>query len=67
LTIRWHDQLRVVHAEGQGSLKLAAVELGRTLFESAEYLAREREPHWYVYDLYKTGQLFNSQVCPAAA
>jgi YD repeat-containing protein len=35
-------------------LKLAALELGRTLFESAAYAARNREPHWYVYDLYKT-------------
>lgn len=48
----WHDLLRVAHAEG--SLKLAAVELGRTLFESAEYLTRDRNAHWYVYDLYKT-------------
>lgn len=50
----WHDQLRVGYAQGQGSLKLAAIELGRTLFESAEYAARNRNAHWYVYDLYKT-------------
>lgn len=36
------------------SLKLAAIELGRTLFESASYMSREREPHWYVQDLYRT-------------
>ena len=35
-------------------MKLAAVALGKTLFESAEYAARNRDDHWYVYDLYKT-------------
>ena len=50
----WKDQFRVAYAQGQTSLKLAAVELGKTLFESAEYAARGRDNHWYVYDLYKT-------------
>lgn len=50
----WNDQLRVAYAQGQTSLKLAAVELGKTLLESAEYDARQRDPHQYVYDLYKT-------------
>jgi YD repeat-containing protein len=50
----WKDQLRVAYAQGQTSLKLAAVELGKTLFESAEYAARNRTDHWYIYDLYKT-------------
>ena len=50
----WNDQLRVAYAQGQTCLKLAAVELGKTLFESAEYAARQRNDHWYVYDLYKT-------------
>ncbi|HKS11116.1 MAG TPA: DUF4214 domain-containing protein, partial [Pyrinomonadaceae bacterium] len=50
----WNDQLRVAYAQGQTSLKLAAVEFGKTLFESAEYAARNRNDHWYVYDLYKT-------------
>ena len=36
----WYDQLRVAYGQGQTSLKLAAIELGRTLFESAEYAAR---------------------------
>ena len=49
----WYDQLRVGHGQGLESLKLAAIELGRTLFESAEYAARNRNDHWYVYDLYK--------------
>ena len=53
-TTYWHDQLRVAHGQGSASLKLAAVDLGRTLFESAEYLTRDRNAHWYVYDLYKT-------------
>src|SRR5215216_3440578 len=50
----WNDQFRVAYAQGQISLKLAAVELGKTLFESAEYAARTRADRWYVYDLYKT-------------
>ena len=50
----WNDQLRVAYAQGQTSLKLAAVELGKTLFESAEYANRQRQPSEYVYDLYKT-------------
>ena len=47
-TTYWHDQLRVAHANSQTALKLAAIELGRTLFESAEYAARNRDNHWYV-------------------
>jgi YD repeat-containing protein len=50
----WYDHLRVAYGQGQESLKLAAVEFGRTLFESAEYAGRNRNNHWYVYDLYKT-------------
>jgi YD repeat-containing protein len=50
----WNDQLRVAYAQGQASVKLAAVEFAKTLFESAEYGARNRNDHWYVYDLYKT-------------
>jgi YD repeat-containing protein len=50
----WNDQLRVAYAQGQASVKLAAVEFGKTLFESAEYAGRNRNDHWYVYDLYKT-------------
>ena len=53
-TTYWYDQLRVAYANGSTSLKLASIELGRTLFESAEYAARNRNAHWYVYDLYKT-------------
>ncbi len=53
-TTYWHDQLRVAYGNSATSLKLAGIELGRTLFESAEYAARNRNAHWYVYDLYKT-------------
>ena len=53
-TTYWFDQLRVGYGQGQESLKLAAIELGRTLFDSAEYAARNRDNHSYVYDLYKT-------------
>jgi YD repeat-containing protein len=50
----WNDQLRVAYAQSQTSLKLAAIELGKTLFESAEYATRQRTNSEYVYDLYKT-------------
>ena len=50
----WNDQVRVAYAQGQTSVMLAGVALGKTLFESAEYAARNRNDHWYVYDLYKT-------------
>src|SRR5689334_4345845 len=50
----WNDQFRVAYGQGQTSLKLAAIELGKTLFESTDYAARQRDNHWYVYDLYKT-------------
>ena len=50
----WNDQFRRGYLHGQGSLQLAASELGKTLFESAEYAGRNRSDHWYVYDLYKT-------------
>ena len=50
----WNDQLRVAYVQGAESVKLAAVAAGKTLFESAQYAARNRDNHWYVYDLYKT-------------
>ncbi|HEX2271653.1 MAG TPA: DUF4214 domain-containing protein, partial [Pyrinomonadaceae bacterium] len=46
--------MRVAYGQNPTSLKLAAVELGKTLFESAKYGNRNRDNHWYVYDLYKT-------------
>jgi YD repeat-containing protein len=53
-TLYWNYQLRAGYNESAVSLKLAAIELGRTLFESAAYAARGRDAHGYVYDLYKT-------------
>ena len=53
-TNHWYDQLRVAYGQGQTSLKSAGIELGRTLFQSAEYGGRNRDAHEYVYDLYKT-------------
>jgi YD repeat-containing protein len=50
----WRDQFRAGYAHGQGSLMLAAIEMGKTLFESKTYDERNRDNHWYVYDLYKT-------------
>ena len=42
----WNDQLRVAYPKGSSSVKLAAIELGKTLFESAEYAARNRRLSW---------------------
>ncbi|HET6977827.1 MAG TPA: DUF4214 domain-containing protein [Pyrinomonadaceae bacterium] len=53
-TLFWNYQLRAAFNQSQTSLKLAAIELGKTVFESASYAARSRSAHWYVYDLYKT-------------
>ncbi|HEX6717028.1 MAG TPA: DUF4214 domain-containing protein, partial [Pyrinomonadaceae bacterium] len=53
-TSYWYDQLRAAYGQGQSSLKLAAIEFGRSLFESAKYASRGRDNHWYVYDLYKS-------------
>lgn len=50
----WNDMLRAAYPNGQTSMLLALRELGKTLFESSEYAARNRDNHWYVYDLYKT-------------
>jgi len=56
----WNDILRaaLAHggalAHGQTAMVLAAREMGKTLFESAEYSARNRSNHDYVYDLYET-------------
>jgi Tol biopolymer transport system component len=50
----WMDMFRAAYAHGQGSMTLAVREMGKTIFESAEYAARNRSDHWYVYDLYRT-------------
>ena len=39
-TLFWNNQFRVAYNQSQTSLKLAAIELGKTLFESASYAAR---------------------------
>jgi YD repeat-containing protein len=50
----WTDIIRAAYPHGLSSMQLAMRELGMTVFESAEYAARNRNDHWYVYDLYKT-------------
>ncbi len=50
----WSDVLRAAYPKGQSTMLLAMREFGMTVFESAEYAARNRSNHWYVYDLYKT-------------
>jgi YD repeat-containing protein len=53
-TLHWNYLLRAGYNQNQTSLKLAAIEFGRTLFESASYSLRNRDAHLFVYDLYKT-------------
>ncbi len=57
----WMDMQRSAYANGQGSLVLAIREMGKTLFESAEYARRDNghrldmdyaHRHAYVRDLY---------------
>ncbi len=50
----WDDILRTAYAQGQSAMLIANRELGKTVFESAEYAGRNRSNHDYVYDLYKT-------------
>jgi PKD repeat protein len=50
----WNDILRAAYPNGQTSMVLAVRELGKTLFESTDYAARNRDNHWYTYDLYRT-------------
>jgi len=56
----WNDILRAalahggVLAHGQTAMVLATREMGKTLFESADYALRNRSNHDYVYDLYET-------------
>jgi YD repeat-containing protein len=50
----WEDILRAAHTHQQGSMTIAVREMARTMFESAEYAARGRDNHQYVYDLYET-------------
>ena len=65
----WTDVLRAAYANGQGSMAIAVREMGKTLFESAEYAVRNPDQgpaptsdcsgnpnnHCvYVYHLYKT-------------
>jgi len=52
-TLYWNYQFRAAYNNSAASL-ISALELGRTVFESAAYAARNRTAHWYVYDLYKT-------------
>src|SRR6185369_4442206 len=53
-TLYWNYQYRAAYNDSAVAVKHAALELGRTVFESAAYAARERVPHDYVRDLYKT-------------
>jgi YD repeat-containing protein len=50
----WNDILRAAYAHAQSSMVMGSREMGKTLFESAEYALRARSNHDYVYDLYKT-------------
>ena len=50
----WTDQLRQSYYQGQSQLLATAIYMGRQIFKSQEYLNRNRIPHDYVYDLYKS-------------
>ncbi|MGZ8842782.1 MAG: DUF4214 domain-containing protein, partial [Pyrinomonadaceae bacterium] len=50
----WTNILRAAEAQGLDALLMATREMGRTIFESAAYAARNRTDHEYVYDLYQT-------------
>src|SRR6267142_1761568 len=50
----WEDIFRAAYAHQQGSMTIAVREMARTIFESADYAARGRNNHEYVYDLYET-------------
>ncbi|MCM3871785.1 MAG: DUF4214 domain-containing protein [Pyrinomonadaceae bacterium] len=50
----WYNIIRTAHPHGVDSLIMAFRELGKTLFESSEYLARNTNNHDYVQDLYQT-------------
>ncbi|MDQ3806520.1 MAG: DUF4214 domain-containing protein, partial [Acidobacteriota bacterium] len=49
----WTDSLRLAYPQGQGPLLTEAKELGRALFQSAEYAARNRTDRDFVADLYR--------------
>jgi YD repeat-containing protein len=52
--VYWDDIVRSAYPQGQTAMQIGIRELGMTLFESAEYSARNRSNYDYVYDLYKT-------------
>lgn len=49
----WTDGLRLAYPQGQGPLLTEAKDLGRALFQSAEYAARNRTDRDFVADLYR--------------
>ncbi|OLE51636.1 MAG: hypothetical protein AUG51_22035 [Acidobacteria bacterium 13_1_20CM_3_53_8] len=49
----WNDNIEQAYAQSADLRLLPAQEMGRSLFESADYVQRNRDKHWYVYDLYK--------------
>jgi hypothetical protein len=48
------DIMRAAYAHGQTSMVMAVREMGKTVFESAEYAARGTSNHVYVQNLYET-------------
>jgi len=48
----WTDQLRQAYYQGQSQEVATAIYMGRQLFKSQEYANRNRDNHWFVYDLY---------------
>ncbi|PYS21235.1 MAG: hypothetical protein DMF72_18040 [Acidobacteria bacterium] len=50
----WTDIMRAAYLQGQPSMLMSMTEFGMTVFDSAEYVGRNRSDHDYVYDLYET-------------
>src|SRR5690349_11111533 len=53
-TLYWNYQYRAAYNDSAVAVKHSTIELGRTIFESAAYAARQRDAHGYVQDLYRT-------------
>ena len=49
----WLSTLQTAYAQGSSQFWTAMMNLGAAVFTSQEYINRNRDNHWYVYDLYQ--------------
>ena len=49
----WLSTLQTAYVQGSSQFWSAMMNLGAAVFTSAEYAGRNRDNHWYVYDLYQ--------------